>query len=146
MVVYDNETTRRMVRDALVRAGYHVVEAADGATARKLMASERPRLVLQDIMLPDIDGFQLVTELRKIVPDVSVLAFSGFVSKLDEARISAVGFDQLIPKPIAPSALIPIIEAHLPRPATGPERFGAGRRLVVADDDPLQHTLASFRL
>src|SRR5690606_19451092 len=60
--------------------------------------------------------------------------------------ISAVGFDHIIPKPIAPSALVPLVEAHLPGPVAGDERFGAGRTIVVADDDPLQLKLASFRL
>ncbi len=147
MIVDDNAATRRMVKNALSRAGYTVLEAPDGATARALMASGKPRLVLQDLVLPDVDGFTLVGELRAVGgPDVSILAFSGFVSKLDEARISAVGFDHIIPKPIAPSALVPIIEAHLPRESTNTERFGAGRRLVIADDDPLQLKLASFRL
>jgi PAS domain S-box-containing protein len=147
MVVDDNAATRRMVKNALVRQGYHVLEAPDGATARQLMASERPRVVLQDLMLPDADGFSLVGELRKLAgPDVAILAFSGFVSKLDQARISSVGFDDIIPKPIAPSRLLPLLEAHMPAPVPSSERFGVGRKLVVADDDPLQLKLASFRL
>ncbi len=147
MVVDDNAATRRMVKNALTRHGYAVIEAADGATARTLMAKERPHVVLQDLVLPDTDGFTLVGELRKLAPgDVTILAFSGFVSKLDEARISAVGFDHIIPKPIAPSALVPLVEAHLPAPAVSSERFGQGKRVVVADDDPLQLKLASFRL
>jgi CheY-like chemotaxis protein len=147
MIVDDNAATRRMVKNALARHGYRVVEAADGATARKLMVSEHPRVVLQDLVLPDTDGFTLVGELRKLsTTDVTILAFSGFVSKLDEARISAVGFDYIIPKPIAPSALVPLVEAHFPAPAATSERFGQGRRVVVADDDPLQLKLASFRL
>ncbi len=147
MVVDDNAATRRMVKNALTRHGFHVVEAADGAQALALMASEHPRVVLQDLVLPDIDGFALVGELRKLsTTDVTILAFSGFVSKLDEARISAVGFDHIIPKPIAPSALVPLVEAHFPPPAARSERFGQGRRVVVADDDPLQLKLASFRL
>ncbi len=146
MVVDDNAATRRMVRNALARHGHEVIEAADGRSARELMRRERPRVVLQDLMLPDIDGFQLVSELRELVPDCSILAFSGFVSKLDEARVSTVGFDDIIPKPIAPSRLVPLVEAHLPAPVTADERFGAGKRLVVADDDPLQLKLASFRL
>ena len=94
MVVDDNAATRRMVKNALVRQGYQVLEAPDGATARLLMAREHPRVVLQDLMLPDADGFTLVTELRKLAgPEVAILAFSGFVSKLDQARISSVGFD-----------------------------------------------------
>src|SRR4051812_29150629 len=118
MVVDDNAATRRMVKNALARHGFTVVEAADGAQARALMVSANPRVVLQDLVLPDTDGFTLVGELRKLSPtDVTILAFSGFVSKLDEARISAVGFDHIIPKPIAPSALVPLVEAHFPPPA-----------------------------
>ena len=147
MVVDDNSATRRMVRNALVRGGYEVLEAPDGATARAMMKAENPRVVLQDLMLPDADGFVLVGELRDLaVGEVSILAFSGFVSKLDEARVSDVGFDDIIPKPIAPSRLVPLVESHLPQPHSGSEKFGVNRRLVVADDDPIQLKLATFRL
>ena len=148
MVVDDNSATRRMVRNALQRSGHAVLEAPDGKTARALMQAEHPRVVLQDLMLPDTDGFTLVGELRALAKgaDVAILAFSGFVSELDEARVSAVGFDDMIAKPIAPSRLVPLIEAHLPSlvPPTG--QFGAGRRIVLADDEPMQLKLASFRL
>ena len=147
MVVDDNSATRRMVRNALVRNGHEVIEAPDGKTARELMASEKPRVVLQDLMLPDADGFVLVGELRRIAStEVSILAFSGFVSKLDEARVSHVGFDDIIPKPIAPSRLVPLIESHLPLSISTSEKFGRNRRLVIADDDPIQLKLAAFRL
>lgn len=148
MVVDDNSATRRMVRNALQRKGHQVVEAADGKTARALMASEHPRVVIQDLMLPDADGFELVGELRELArgSEVSILAFSGFVSELDEARASTVGFDDIIAKPIAPSRLVPIVEAHLPLELPTTAQFGSGRRLVIADDDPMQLKLASFRL
>ena len=82
MVVDDNAATRRMVRNALVRNGHDVIEAADGASALALMRSEQPRVVLQDLMLPDADGFELVGKLRRQArgTDVSILALSGFVS------------------------------------------------------------------
>ena len=148
MVVDDNTVTRRMVCKALARNGHHVLEAPDGKTARELMRREKPRVVLQDLMLPDADGFVLVGELRGLADgsDVSILAFSGFVSELDEARVSTVGFDDIIAKPIAPSRLVPLIEAHLPVHVPVSGRFGTGRRVVIADDDPMQLKLATFRL
>ena len=148
MVVDDNAATRRMVRNALMRNGHDVIEAPDGHTALELMRTEQPRVVLQDLVLPDTDGYKLVGELRQLArgTDVSILAFSGFVSELDEARISRVGFDDIIAKPIAPSRLVPLIEAHLPQPAPAGSQFGTGRRLVIADDDPMQLKLAMFRL
>jgi PAS domain S-box-containing protein len=148
MVVDDNSVTRRMVRNALQRNGHDVLEAPDGKTARELMERWHPRVVIQDLMLPDADGFALVGELRLLAHgnEVSILAFSGFVSELDEARVSSVGFDDIIPKPIAPSRLVPLVEAHLPANVPKLERFGDGRRLVIADDDPMQLKLAQFRL
>jgi len=148
MIVDDNAATRRMVRNALTRNGHEVIEAPDGETALALMRSEHPCVILQDLMLPDADGFELVGQLRQLArgTDVSILAFSGFVSELDEARISTVGFDDIIAKPIAPSRLVPLIEAHLPAPLPVSAQFGIGRRLVIADDDPMQLKLATFRL
>lgn len=147
MVVDDNSATRRMVIKALERNGHRVLEAPDGKTARELMRREHPRVVLQDLMLPDADGFELVGQLRALAEgqDVSILAFSGFISELDDARASSVGFDDIIAKPIAPSRLVPIIEAHLPLAELRGVRIGAGRRLVIADDDPMQLKLATFR-
>jgi len=95
LIVDDNAATRRMVRDALVRHGHEVIEAADGRSAREAMRRHQPRVVLQDLVLPDADGFQLVAELRALAPGASILAFSGFVSKLDEARVSTAGFDDI---------------------------------------------------
>ena len=148
LVVEDNSATRRSVAKALARKGHNVLEAPDGKTARELMRAEQPRVVLQDLMLPDADGFELVGELRRLArgSDVSILAFSGFVTAGDDARASSVGFDDIIAKPIAPSRLVPLIEAHLPVAAPKAERIGAGRRVVLADDDPMQLKLASFRL
>jgi PAS domain S-box-containing protein len=149
LVIEDNPTTRKLVRFTLEQRGYRILEAPDGKTALALAQHETPDLVLQDLLLPDMDGFELVGRLRATMarPNVPVLAFSGLVSKLDEARISAVGFDDKIVKPCEPSRLLQIVQAHLPDPGgLAPERFGTGRRLVIADDDPVQTKLAAFRL
>jgi PAS domain S-box-containing protein len=147
LVVEGNPTTREVVTLALGRRGHHVLDAPDGVTALELARRHQPVVVLQDLVLPDFDGFALPAELRKHARGtMAVLALSGFTSRNDEARISAVGFDDVIVKPIEPSRLIPIVEAHLPAASSSSEPFGAGRHLVVVDDDPIQLKLTRFRL
>jgi CheY-like chemotaxis protein len=147
LLVEDNPTTRKLVRFSLEKRRYNVLEAPDGRTALALMA-ERPDLVLQDLILPDIDGFTLVGQLRArpFAADTPILAFSGYVSKLEEARISAVGFDDVIIKPIEPAQLVAIVAARLPSRAPHGDRFGVGKRLLIADDEPIQLKLTRFRL
>lgn len=149
LLVEDNPITRKLVRFTLENRGYGVSEAIDGKSALAAVSERVPDLILQDLVLPDFDGFELARQLRAQLAGrpVPILAFSGFVSKLEEARISAVGFDDLIVKPIEPSRLIQTVQAHMPEPSEPqPPQFGKGRRILVADDDPLQAKLAAFRL
>ncbi len=148
LLVEDNPITRKMVRFALEKKDFVVLEAPDGETALRLFASRGADLILQDLILPDMEGFALVARLRALPrgAEVPILAFSGFLSKLEEARISAVGFNDVITKPCEPSRLLQIIQAHLPTQEVSPARFGQGRSLVLADDDAVQRKLVSFRL
>ena len=93
MVVEDNATTRKMVKIALEAEGYAVVAAGDGASAIDAARNAMPDLVLQDLLLPDMDGFTLVARLRALPGGdaIPILAFTGFVSKVEDARISAAG-------------------------------------------------------
>jgi PAS domain S-box-containing protein len=148
LLVEDNPTTRKLVRFALEQKGYEVTEASTGKLAIEAVERRAPALVLQDLILPDIDGFELVSMLRQRLdaPRVPILAFSGFVSKLESARIAAVGFDDVVVKPIEPSRLVQIVQTYLPTdPSPLSGSFGAGRSLLLADDDPLQLKLAAFR-
>ncbi len=148
LLVDDHATTRRLVRRALETVGFVVHEAKDGAAALALMRTKRPALVIQDLVLPDIDGFVLAARLRQLAGSepVRVLAFSGLVSNLDAKRISSVGFDDVIAKPIEPAHLLALVRSHFAAIDPGDERFGSDRRLLVVDDDPIQLQLTSFRL
>ncbi len=148
LLVEDNDITRKMVRFSLENQGFVVLDARDGATALALAADGAVDLVLQDLMLPDMDGFELVARLRQL-PDLAetpILAFSGFLSKLEEVRVSAVGFTDVINKPIEPSRLLQVIRAHLPFAESIDKRLGSGKRVLVADDDAVQNKLTCFRL
>jgi PAS domain S-box-containing protein len=147
LLVEDNQITRKMVRLALESQGFAMVEAADAGAALSLFPQHAVDLVLQDLVLPDLDGFDLVRRLRGLRggQDVPILAFSGLLSKADEAKVAAAGFDDMIAKPVEPSRLLQIVRAHLP-PSGVPDTFGRGRRLLVVDDDPVQRKLAAFLL
>jgi CheY-like chemotaxis protein/signal transduction histidine kinase len=147
LVVEDNPITRKMVVFTLESNGFTVIDAHDAKSALKLFTENRISLVLQDLMLPDMDGFELVSRLRALPRggETPVLAFSGMMSKLEEARVSAVGFNDVIVKPVEPSRLVQLIRTHLPSDLPVASS-AAGKRVIVADDDPVQRKLVAFRL
>ncbi len=150
LLVEDNPITRKMVRVVLERDGLSLIEAPTGAMALDVFARQSFALVLQDLVLPDFDGFELVHRMRALPggADVPILAFSGLLSKADEARIAYAGFDDVISKPAEPSRLLQIVRTHLPaiEPQSVRTLFGKGRRAIVADDDPVQRKLVAFRM
>jgi PAS domain S-box-containing protein len=142
-VVEDNPITRKMVRVTLEAAGFVVLEAPDGKTALELAARERPILVLQDLLLPDTDGFDLVVQLRTLpaMRDIPILAFTGFLSRVEESRLSAVGFTDMLLKPVEPSRLVHVVRSHLaPTAGSADKRPGARTplRILLVDDSPTQ--------
>jgi CheY-like chemotaxis protein len=147
LVVEDNEVTRKMVRVTLQSEGYAVLEAEDGRTALEQVAANHPDLVLQDLKLPDIDGLDLVKRLRALPhgSGIPIIAFSGFQSKMEQARLEGVGFTDYVFKPINPSRLVETLRTHLGAPVDGP-RPGRGRRVLVVDDDPVQLKVVKIQL
>jgi len=144
LVVEDNPATRKMLRVTLVVEGYAVIEAANAREALAAAEQALPDLILQDLILPDMDGLELLRRLRGIPggTEVPILALSGFLSRLEEMQTDRDGFTALLVKPIEPSRLIDVVHTHLPRqPATATSR-GHGRRLLIVDDDPVQLKLS----
>jgi PAS domain S-box-containing protein len=151
LVVEDNPTTRKMVRVALESHGYAVIEAADCRTALDQARERRPDLILQDLILPDMDGFELLRRLRELPEgeEIPILCLSGFVSRLDEARAMRAlhgGFAAVLVKPVDPIQLLEIVRIHLEKPAVLQSELGQGHRILVIDDDPLQRRLAEHYL
>src|SRR5712692_4443841 len=107
LIVDDNPVLRKLVRVTLRGAGYAVHEAEDGRTALALAAAHPPRLILQGLMLPDMDGLQLAGQLRALpgLAETPILAFSSYLGGLEQARSQQVGFTDYLFKPIEPDHL-----------------------------------------
>jgi CheY-like chemotaxis protein len=148
MLVEDNVVTRNIARQALESGGFEVISAGDARAALESFPGESVSLVLQDLVLPDMDGIQLVGRLRAMPrgTDVPILAFSGILSKTEEARLSAAGFDDIVVKPIEPARLLQIVRTHLPSAGATKVARPARNRLLLVDDDPVQRKLGAYRL
>ena len=148
LVIEDNPITRELVRVALATEGYEVLEAVDGRAAIELMERRTADLILQDLVLPDMHGLQLVTELRAVpgAANIPIIAMTGFLPKEEEARASAAGFSEYLIKPIDPSRLLETVRAYIGDPQANGDRSGTGKRVLVVDDDPIQLKLTRLHL
>ncbi|HLW59272.1 MAG TPA: response regulator [bacterium] len=146
LVVEDNPTGLKTVRVTLEKAGYTVLEARSGHALIEMMA-HRPDLIVQDLILPDIDGFELVRRVRGLPggKDIPIIAYTGFLTAAEEARSIETGFTDYLFKPVAPRQLLEMVGAYLPdRDLQKPG--GRGQRLLVVDDDPTHRRLIAARL
>lgn len=143
LVVEDNPITRKLVRLTLGHEGFLVAEAGNGTDALALVEENTPDLVLQDLLLPDMDGFDLLTKLRALpqMVGVPIIAFSGFLSRLEHGRAADAGFSDFLPKPVEPSRLVQVVRAYLPI-ENAAQKVADGRRLLVVDDDAVQLKLS----
>jgi two-component system cell cycle response regulator DivK len=102
LYIEDNFDNRLLVRRVLEAEGYRVVEAEDGITGIDLLQSETPDLVLMDINLPEIDGYEVTKRLKRLpsMARVPVIAMTANVMKGDREKTLAAGCDGYISKPI----------------------------------------------
>jgi PAS domain S-box-containing protein len=145
LVVEDNPITRKMMRLALEAEGHEVAEAGDGARALQLARDRRPDLVVQDYVLPDMDGLTLLGLLRGLsgLAELPALMVTGMVSRIEELRAGSPGPTSVLPKPLEPSRLVEIVRASL---ASDLPPVRRGKRVLVVDDEPLGRKLATLRL
>jgi two-component system, cell cycle response regulator DivK len=115
LVVEDQEDLRGVLHDLLTGSGYVVAEAADGQAGVEMTRSERPDLVLMDIQLPVMDGYEATRQIKtdpnlKATP---VIAVSSYAMKGDEEKARAAGCDHYVTKPYSPVQLLRIIRGFL---------------------------------
>ena len=125
LAVDDDPQALRYVRDALTGAGYTLAATGDPEEALRLMAEEKPQLVLLDLVLPGTDGVELMQGLRGIA-SVPVIFLSAYGQEDLIARAFDMGAADYVVKPFAPTELAARIRAALRRGAA-PEPLGALR-------------------
>ncbi len=119
LVVEDNPDNREIMSTVLRHRGYDVVVAEDGEEALELVGDQRPDLVLMDISLPRMSGFEATARLRKLpqTADVPVIAVSAHAFMQEQRSPREVGFDSYLTKPVAPSRIVEEVDRFLGRAA-----------------------------
>jgi len=118
LVVEDQEDNRQILRDLLGNAGYAMQEAENGQDALTAVAKQRPDLILMDIQLPILDGYEATRRL-KADPDtrgIPIIVVTSYALSGDEAKARESGCDAYVTKPYSPRALLAKIKEFLPQP------------------------------
>jgi two-component system cell cycle response regulator DivK len=116
LIVEDQEDNRKILRDVLSSAGYDVIEAVNGEDGVKLAHSERPDLILMDIQLPSIDGFEATRQIKgsTVLKSIPIIAVTSYALSGDQAKARAAGCDGYVSKPFSPRELLARVREYLP--------------------------------
>lgn len=115
LIVEDNDKNRILLRDILTFHGYKTMEASDGEEGVSLAKEMKPDLVLMDIQMPGMDGFEAIRVLRKdpMTWNLIIIALTSFAMKGDREKILAAGFNDYLAKPIDTRKLPQLMEKVL---------------------------------
>jgi len=143
VVIDDEASVREVVRAYLERDGFHVCVAASGEAGLALALRRSPKLVILDLMLPDVDGTEICRELRRR-SNVPILMLTAKASEDERVTGLALGADDYLTKPFNPRELVARIRSILRRASTPPPKtrgrkehgsisIDADRREVIVD-------------
>ena len=115
LVVEDQEDLRAILRDFLTASGYEVIEAVDGGEGVAKAKADRPDLVLMDIQMPVLDGYEATRQIKAlpVLAAIPIIAVSSFAMKGDEEKARASGCDDYVTKPYSPVQLLRLIRGFL---------------------------------
>jgi two-component system CheB/CheR fusion protein len=118
VVVEDNADSREMLCEILRTAGFECRAADTGAAGLALMDAVRPNIVILDVGLPEMDGFQIARHIRNNpkYADVCLIALTGYGQAADRAASRAAGFDVHLVKPVHAEQLLELLRNSLRRP------------------------------
>jgi len=114
LVIDDDDEVRGMVKEILVRVGHDVAEAVNGEEGLQIFAEEPTDLVITDIFMPEKEGLETIRELKRIYPEVKIIAMSGGIAVMDSSHTlwlaKGLGADRTVPKPIARDELLAAVD------------------------------------
>src|SRR5918992_1897418 len=155
LFVDDDADIRSLLRELLERAGYDLVEAANGKDGLRAFYASAPDLVLLDVSMPEMDGWQTLERIRDL-SDVPVLMLTARTAELERVRGLKAGADDYVAKPFGRQELLARVEALLRRagPRQAEEKTYADglvtidfpQRAVTVAGEPVSLTPLEFRL
>ena len=115
LLVEDQEDGRRIVRDLLAASDYALIEAKTGEEGLALAEQERPDLILMDIQLPGLDGYEVTRRIKAnpALSHIPIVAVTSYALSGDEQKAYAAGCNDYVAKPFSPRALMAKIREYL---------------------------------
>ena len=125
LVIDDDALIRQSLETALTRPGHLVRSAGDGVEGLKLFRAQAADLVITDLVMPEQDGLATIMDLRRIAPDLRIIAISGGMIQNPQLYLQLaekLGADRVLSKPFSLAELLAVVAAvlALPRPPAPP--------------------------
>ena len=115
LIVEDTEDNRQILRDLLTAAGYELLEAVDGEAGVAMAAEHKPDLILMDMQLPVLDGYEATRRIKAdpALAHIPVIAVTSYALSGDEAKTRAAGCNAYVAKPFSPRQLLAKVREFL---------------------------------
>jgi two-component system, cell cycle response regulator DivK len=115
LVVEDQEDNRQILRDLLTSGGFDMIEAENGADAITAAQANRPDLILMDIQLPILDGYEATRRIKAdpALKSIPIIVVTSYALSGDEDKARRAGCDDYVAKPFSPRALLAKIKAYV---------------------------------
>lgn len=155
LIVDDEMLIRNVIKEYLLNEGYKVLEAKDGFDALRVISDNKVDLIVLDIMMPKMDGFTCLSEIRK-TKNIPVIMLSARKEEIDKLNSFDLGVDDYVTKPFSPKELVARVKAHLKRTTSNNENYTyknlivdyKGRKVTINDKEvnltPKEYELLTY--
>ena len=115
LVIDDNEDNRRILRDLLTSAGYEVLDSLTGEDGVAMARAQSPALILMDIQLPGIDGYEATRQIKAdpALRAIPIIAVTSYALSGDDKKAYEAGCDAYVAKPFSPRALLAKVREYI---------------------------------